>query len=503
MHILPASICEAGRPAWQISGIEIYRDQVYDGATGWKMKPRQLKHISRSALTITTAMSLLLWAGVTALVLKSYWRADHFSINLENRRFEMNSARGRFYVRVSMYIPEIISPFGSDISWNWYSSDSPSRLVQNMQRQTQKYGIDRWQFLGFQSVRGDPARIVGSTVWLRFARGPLWPALVVFAILPACWFWRRRSWPREQRRKATRTLLLTSSIPVAIPVVLLALLFINARFLGPGETPLCGRTSHPPAPLVSDENGVILKVMTYNIWMGGAYRGGWRFEKPQRVTERIEKIGELIRQQQPDIVFLQEIVIDSGPGSFNQVPVLAEKTGMHIWAFGQCINDGLPFYRMIEGNAILSSRPLEPLTNQDMAGDKAFYEIGCDDQSTLWCKADIGGQDILLASVHLNANDFYEVSLPQVEQLLDFAGDRPAIMAGDFNADPNELEIRRIVDTGKFAAKLDSPFTISSYDPHRTIDHIFVPGDWQLLEHRVIQTDLSDHLPVVATYRIP
>jgi len=468
-----------------------------------KMELKRLRWIGCIALTVTAAASCLLWAGVTALVLKSYWRADHFSINLENRRFELSSARSRFYVRVSMQLPETISPFDSDISWNWFSSSSPSRFAQNMQRQSRKYGIDRWQFLGYQSVRGDPARIVGSTVWLRFAGGPLWPAPVVFAILPACWLWRRRCWPCEQQRLATRIGLVTSSIPVTIPVALLALLFVNARFLGPKETPLYGRNSHPSTPFASDANGVILKVMTYNIWMGGAYRGGWRFEKPERVAQRIDKIGELIRQQQPDIVFLQEVVIDSGPGSFNQVPVLAEKIEMHMWAFGQCINDGLPFYRMIEGNAILSRRPFEPLTNQDMAGKKAFYEIAYDDQSTLWCKVDIRGQDILLASVHLQGNDFYEVRLPQVQQLLDFAGDRPAIMAGDFNVRPNAPEIQRIVDTARFAAKLDGPFTISSYDPHTTIDYIFVPRDWQLLQHRVIQTDLSDHLPVVATYRIP
>ena len=290
---------------------------------------------------------------------------------------------------------------------------------------------------------------------------------------------------------------------MAIAVILLILAIINTNFLGPGEKPLSGRSSHPAVKPTSDANGIVLKVMTYNIWMGGAYKGAWRFEKPEIVTERIRRIGNLIRENNPDLVFLQEVVLDSGLGSFNQAPVLAEKTGMHMWVFGQCINDGLPFYRMIEGNAILSRWPLEPLTNQKMAGNKAFYEIGYDDQSTLWCKADIGGQEILLASVHLNASDFYEVRLPQVQQLLDFAGDRPAILAGDFNADPNELEIRRIVDTGKFAVKLNGPFTISSYDPHRTIDHIFVPRDWQLLEHRVIQTDLSDHLPVLSTFRIP
>lgn len=192
-----------------------------------------------------------------------------------------------------------------------------------------------------------------------------------------------------------------------------------------------------------------------------------------------------------------------GLGSFNQAPVLAEKTGMHMWVFGQCINDGLPLHRMIEGNAILSRWPVEPVTNQKMAGHKAFYEVGHESQSTLWCKTDIGGQDVLLASVHLNANDFEEVKLTQAQQLLDFAADQPALLAGDFNTEPNEPEVRRIVDSGKLVAKLDGPFTVSSCDPHAVIDYVFVPRDWQLLEHRVIQTGLSDHLPVVSTYRVP
>jgi endonuclease/exonuclease/phosphatase family metal-dependent hydrolase len=136
-----------------------------------------------------------------------------------------------------------------------------------------------------------------------------------------------------------------------------------------------------------------------------------------------------------------------------------------------------------------------------MIGDKAFYEIAGNDQSTLWCEADIGGQNILFASVHLTSGgDFIE---PQLEQLLAFARDRTAVLAGDFNIDPKEPEFQPIVEMKQFAVKLDGPFTIASHNPHRTIDHILVPRDWQLLEHRVIATDLSDHLPVVATYQIP
>jgi len=400
-----------------------------------------------------------------------------------------------------MFVPSRVSPFAYDRDWDWTPFANPSVIVPNMCQRSKDFGDYRWEFLGFRTARG-PNR-VGSIVWLRYAEGPLWPVLVVLAIVPICWLWRRRSWPREQRRRATRTLLLTSSAPVAIAIVLLTLLFVNFTFLGPRTKPLYGQTSHPATPLVSDANGVTLKVMTYNIRMAGAYRGGWRFEKPRRVAENVAKIAECIRQQKPDIVFLQEVVIDSGLGSFNQAPVLAEKAGMHIWVFGQCINDGLPFHRMIEGDAILSCWPVEPLTNQKMVGDKAFYDIAVADQSTLWCRTRIAGQDLLLASVHLTPYNTDETGLTQAQQLLDFAGDRPAILAGDFNAEPNDPEILRIMGTGRFAAKLDGPFTISSYHPHAVIDHIFVPRNWRLLDHQVIQTDLSDHLPVVCTYQVP
>jgi endonuclease/exonuclease/phosphatase family metal-dependent hydrolase len=467
-----------------------------------EMKRERWSRIRCTALTIPAALSLLLCVLVALLVVRSYWRSDHVWVHSGNQWSEYSSAQGRFFRRVWMILPERLSPFEFDKDWGWESDSPPAGFVQNMRRQRQQFGVNPSALLGFQAARGDPTPSAKGRVWLRFAEGPLWPALVAFAILPACWLWRRSSWSREQQHRATRMALLTTSIPMAVPAVLLVLLFINFRCLGPREKPLYGRTSHPAVPLACDPNRTAVKIMTYNIRLGGAYRGGWRFEKPQRVAEHLEEIGALIRQQDPDLVFLQEVVIESGPGSLNQVRVLAQKTGMHAWAFGQCVNDGLPFYRLIEGNAILSRGPMEPLANQKMAGHRAFYELAVPSQSTLWCRARLGGQDVLLASVHIQAG--YGESRPvQVQQLLDFTADRPAVLAGDFNRQPNNPGIQRIAATGRFVAKLDGPFTISSYQPHAIIDYVFVPKDWQLLEHRVIPTDLSDHLPVVSTYRAP
>jgi len=449
------------------------------------------------------------------ITVKSFWYTDTFSVLLPDRKkesdlhprqfhfYELSSNRGRFYVRVALRSD--YDPFRHDINFGWFDVriKSASRFADNMARLTTKYGGDQRQFIGFLWTGGDPSRKSGDTLWIRFICGPIWPLLLIFATLPAGLFWLRRRWPREQRRTAVRITLIGYSLPIAIAVILLILAIINTNFLGPGEKPLSGRSSHPAAQPTSDANGVILKVMTYNIWMGGACKGAWRFDKPAIVTERIRRIGNLIRDYNPDLVFLQEIVMESGPGSVNQTQILAETAGMHAWFFGEDVNQGLPFYRFISGNAILSKWPLEIVANQSLAANRSFFNLSIWTNRTLWCKTQILDQDILLASVHLTIPWWSQLQQTQMQQVLDFAADRPAVLAGDFNIRPYETSIKQTVDSGKFSAELDGPYTVSSYNPDAKIDYIFTPAGWELIGHEVIQTDLSDHMPVLSTYRIP
>jgi endonuclease/exonuclease/phosphatase family metal-dependent hydrolase len=371
-----------------------------------------------------------------------------------------------------------------------------------MERLTNNYGINQRQFLGFHWSRGDPSRKSGDILWIQFMRGPIWPLLLFFAIVPAGLFWWRRQWPREQRRTATRITLILYLIPIAIILILLILAIINANFLGPGEKVISGKSSHTAVRPTSDANGVILKVMTYNIWMSGAYKGSWWFEKPALVGERLRQIGHLIKEHNPDLVFLQEIVMESGPGSVNQTPVLAETAGMHAWFYGEDINQGLPFYRFISGNAILSKWPLDIVTNQSLVANRSFFNLSIWTNRTLWCRTKILDRDILLASVHLTIPWYSKLQKKQLQQVLDFASDRPAVLAGDFNMHPDEIPIKQVVESGKFSAKIDGPHTVSSFEPHDKIDYIFTPPGWKLINHEVIQTGLSNHMPVLSTYQI-
>lgn len=444
---------------------------------------RRGKAVKYAVLTLAAGMSFLLWGSIAVLTIRSYWYTDGLCFTQAPEQQGLSCYRGRF----------------SFESWHDPRSDPntlpciPTTVPTSFQRRFEQkkwdLTVQQGRLLGFAWGRGDPSRTIHGVAWTRWiVEIPAWFLLVILAILPVCWLRWRKSWPREDKRLARRYLLVAGSLPLIILIILVALLAINSIFLGPGETPLSGQTSQPTVPPKSDESAIELTVMTYNIWMGGAYKGYWRFEKPERVAERLHEIGELIKKYDPDIVCLQEVLMESGPDSVDQTPLVAEAAGMHAWVFGKDINYGLPFYRIIFGNVILSRWPLAAVENQTMAGRPPFYRV--DDSHTLWCKISLGEQDVLVASVHLTARKD-DVRPIQMQQILDFAGNQPTILAGDFNSAPYKPTIQKIIDTGRFQCQSS------------VLDYIFAPKTWELVKHQVIESDLSDHRPVLSTFRIP
>jgi endonuclease/exonuclease/phosphatase (EEP) superfamily protein YafD len=106
-----------------------------------------------------------------------------------------------------------------------------------------------------------------------------------------------------------------------------------------------------------------------------------------------------------------------------------------------------------------------------------------------------------MASLH---NDSFDMrnNAAQTRQLLEYVGDRPAILAGDFNNRPEERSIRLVRDSGRFAGAFDGPPTFFEGIRKERIDFIFVPAGWELLDQRVIEDDTSDHRPLVCRFKI-
>lgn len=192
-------------------------------------------------------------------------------------------------------------------------------------------------------------------------------------------------------------------------------------------------------------------------------------------------------------------MFECGPCPVNQVVGLAERCEMHAWSFGENYNIGFPLFRIAGGNAVLATTPLRAVENIDLPGRRPFWKTR-NNRRALWMETTIGGQSLRLAAMH---NDSFDRAnnLRQTTALLDFLGDQPGIMAGDFNAEPDWESMQTLKAHG-FSGEFDSPPTFPSDAPERAIDFILAPPGWTLVEHRVIQNDASDHCAIFARFSL-
>lgn len=277
-----------------------------------------------------------------------------------------------------------------------------------------------------------------------------------------------------------------------LPILLFV---INGTILANGETPIAGVTSHPAT---TETNPSQIKIMAYNIAKCFSHQGGMSFDEESKVRERLKKMADLINRENPDILFLSETIFESTPCEVNQVTELASMTTMHSWVFGENYNFGLPFYRVVGGNAILSRFPLEALANPSLAGRKPFWKTH-NNRRVLWAAVTLGSERILLASLHTDSFNLPN-NAKQMQQILEYAGEQPAILAGDFNARPDTETLQLVKKSEKFTGAIEGDLTFPANKPDRRIDYIFAPKQWTLIDHRVLPDVISDHCAVVSTF---
>ncbi|MGB4415937.1 MAG: endonuclease/exonuclease/phosphatase family protein [Paludibacter sp.] len=225
-----------------------------------------------------------------------------------------------------------------------------------------------------------------------------------------------------------------------------------------------------------------LKVMTYNLRFGE--------------LASLEQLGTYIKNQYPDIVALQEcdwktnrerVPQQAGKAYVNE---LAYYTGM-FGLYGKAIDYKggyygvglLSKYPIIKSERVLLPNPY-PKTEQRVL---LIAEIEFPDKST-----------ITFISTHLEVS-----SVKARKAQIEFINKKiesiktPVILAGDFNATPDDEEIK----TG-FANWLNvtnTEFTFSSMKPEKKIDYIWcTPSrDFTLISTKVdTDSKLSDHFPV-------
>jgi endonuclease/exonuclease/phosphatase family metal-dependent hydrolase len=248
---------------------------------------------------------------------------------------------------------------------------------------------------------------------------------------------------------------------------------------------------------------VTFRLLTYNIWKGGA--------------GRVDQLATVIERCRPDVALLQEATRPDVVGA------LAERTGMPVWR---------SFAR--QSLAYLSRRPIaHDQWHRPRFSRHAFIEV---------VPADV---PVRLFGLHLSA---VHAAWTERRRVLELGSLLRAIaahqrgfhlLAGDFNTlapgavlEMNRLPpryrpfvwlsggrikwrtIQTVIDAGycdafRILHAEDPGMTMPSWDPHVRLDYVFVP---QAFRERLVSCEVvtggevmraSDHLPVVADFHLP
>lgn len=231
-----------------------------------------------------------------------------------------------------------------------------------------------------------------------------------------------------------------------------------------------------------------LKIMSYNIHIGVPP------SKPG--TTDIDAIVKAIKDQNPDIVALQEVDVNTlRTGKINEAAVIAEKLKMNFFFAKAIDHDGGDYGIAILSRYPLSETKIHRLTTVE--GTKGEPRVMATAKITLK-----NGQSIRFACTHLDALSTSVNREKQIAEINAIASSEtlPFIIAGDFNDQPQSSVIKKLDESFTRTCQSCTP-TFPVVNPRITIDFIaYKPSSkFKTLSHSVIQEHYaSDHLPVVA-----
>lgn len=241
----------------------------------------------------------------------------------------------------------------------------------------------------------------------------------------------------------------------------------------------------------------VLRVATYNIHKGVQGLG------PRRRLE-IHNLGHAVEQLDADIVCLQEVrkVHHREAEYFTRWPDMPQADFLAPEGY-EAVYRTNAFTRHGEhGNAMLSRWPVVTHQHEDMS-DHRFEQRGLLHSEVL-----VRGKSIHIVVVHLGLIRSSRVR--QLEQLQRFIArevpqQAPLLVAGDFN-DWGALVRRALGGIGLVALEKERLATFPSRMPMVQLDHIYARGLLPLsleVPRGRIWWRMSDHLPLLAEFRLP
>ena len=245
----------------------------------------------------------------------------------------------------------------------------------------------------------------------------------------------------------------------------------------------CGTTPLPPP--------ATLRIMTYNIQHGAG------------LDQKIDllRTAQTINAAHPDIVALQEV--DQGVQRTSRRDLTAELAA--LTGMTGIFSNNFHYQGGNYGNAVLTRLPVKRWTNLHYKMIRAGEQRGL-----LQLVLDFHGRDIVFMNTHIDYRADDTERLMNVEEIKGIAkgyGSRPVVVCGDFNDLPGSRTHQNMKeqfnDTWELAGHSEG-LSYPAGTPLKRIDYIWIPKDKSLvpLNIEVIDTQASDHRPVVATFQL-
>ncbi len=242
-----------------------------------------------------------------------------------------------------------------------------------------------------------------------------------------------------------------------------------------------------------------LKLLSYNVQAGIYSRqysdyltNSWKhvLPHPERLVN-LTRIAQVLSQY--DLVGLQEVDAGSLRSAYiDQIQYLARHGAFPFW-FRQVNRNLGPFAQ--HSNGILCRRQPTVVTEHKLPGMPGRGVVVAEFPLS-------NGEGLAVGIVHLALG--WRARGRQLEFLVTLAEQHPhLVLMGDFNCGCTSKSLKRMVRrSGMHGLDCDLK-TFPSWSPTHNLDHILVSRSLHVLDARVLNYPLSDHLPLSMTVGLP
>ena len=240
---------------------------------------------------------------------------------------------------------------------------------------------------------------------------------------------------------------------------------------------------------------------TYNVQHFQNYAARLLDKKDKRITP--ECIADVILREGVEICSLQEVdrfVPRSGNCDQLEVllQILRERSGVNwegVYA------PAIPLDGGEYGVALVSRYPIEQSNTEKVALPvEQWFEGGrFEDRVLLTARIRVGEEILTVLNTHFGLMPAeQDLSVKAIANAV-AKNEGALLLAGDFNAQPDDAHIEALCKMLTLAAERDRlPLTYSSDRPYETIDYIFCNGALSVTGLRTVADTSSDHLPLLA-----